>query len=338
MNVIYRYVVMFVCVICLATSVGAMGAGDSSPKIPVIFDTDIGDDIDDTWALCMLLKSPELDVKLIVGDMGDAKTRAKLIAKFLERAERTDIPVGIGLRIKSPSGNTGRQNEWIKDYDLKKYPGKVYEDGVQAIIDTIMNSPEKVTLLCVGPVPNIAEALKREPRIAEKARFVGMHGSVRMGYGGSKTPAAEWNVRADAAACMKTLHAPWEVTITPIDTCGLIQLKGERYAKVRDCKDPLTRTLVENYRIWLKARKANPAAADSHSSTLYDTVAVYLAFAEDLVEIETLEIKVTEKGMTVLAPGGKKMRVASRWKNMEAYNDLLVERVTGKTVPAGKGK
>ena len=43
-------------------------AGEGNTKIPVILDTDIGDDIDDTWALGFLLRSPEFDVKLVVGD------------------------------------------------------------------------------------------------------------------------------------------------------------------------------------------------------------------------------------------------------------------------------
>lgn len=42
-----------------------------------------------------------------------------------------------------------------------------------------MRSPQPVTLICIGPAPNIAAALKREPRIAQHARFVGMDGSVR---------------------------------------------------------------------------------------------------------------------------------------------------------------
>lgn len=169
-----------------------------SAKIPVIYDSDIGDDIDDTWALCMLLKSPEFDVKLVVGDQQKGLYRAKLFAKLLTIAGRTDIPIGIAFGSRE---GEGRQSRWVGDYDLKSYPGKIHEDGVQAIIDTIMNSKQKITLICVGPLPNIAEALKREPRIAERANFVGMHGSVRLGYGGSKEISAEYNVRADAKAC-----------------------------------------------------------------------------------------------------------------------------------------
>jgi inosine-uridine nucleoside N-ribohydrolase len=140
-------------------------AAAATQKIPVIYDSDIGDDIDDTWALGMLLCSPELDVKLVIGDMGKGEYRAKIFAKFLERAGRTDIPVGMAFDNGKQGG--GNQSAWIKDYDLKDYPGKIHEDGVQAIIDTIMASPEPIALICVGPVPNIAEALKREPRIPD---------------------------------------------------------------------------------------------------------------------------------------------------------------------------
>ena len=128
-----------------------MTALDKTARIPVILDTDIGNDIDDTWALAMMLSCPELDVKLVVGDTGDAPYRAKLIAKFLEVAGRTDIPVGVGLHFGQPAKQM-RQAEWVKDYDLTKYPGVVNQDGVGAIIDTIMKSPQPVTLICIGPV------------------------------------------------------------------------------------------------------------------------------------------------------------------------------------------
>jgi len=297
-------------------------------KIPVIFDTDIGGDIDDTWALILLLKCPELDVKLIVGDHGKPVYRASLIAKLLETAGRTDIPVGLG--VGDDRKVAGRQDEWLKGYDLASYPGKVHEDGVQAMIDTIMKSPDPITLIAVGPLPNIKVALEREPRIAEKARFVGMHGSVRKGYGGSSKISAEWNVRADAKACQKTLSAPWDITITPLDTCGLIHLRGKKYAAVRDCKAPIVQALIENYRIWLKKSRGDPKRADTASSTLFDTVAVYLAFTQELCKMETLPIRVTDDGKTVIDPAAKKMSVATEWKNMGVFEDFLVERLTGK--------
>ena len=70
-------------------------------RIPVIIDTDIGTDIDDTWAVLMALNSPELDIKLIVSSTGDTILRAALLAKFLDRCGRTDIPIGIGIPLGS---------------------------------------------------------------------------------------------------------------------------------------------------------------------------------------------------------------------------------------------
>ena len=253
-------------------------------KIPVILDTDIGGDIDDTWALALLLKSPELDLKLVVTDTGNTTYRAAVTAKFLEIAGRTDVPVGIGLH---QGDDTGPQAPWVADYDLASYGGKVFEDGVGALIDTIMASPEPVTLICIGPVPNIAAALQREPAIAERARFVGMHGSITLGYGGSAEISAEYNVKADVAACRAVFEAPWDVTITPLDTCGLVHLKGENYQAVRVCDDPVVRALIENYRIWAQhVTWLNGIDPDTVTSTLFDTVAVYLAFSEELLEME----------------------------------------------------
>ena len=297
----------------------------SGNPIPVILATDIGDDIDDTWALGFLLKCPELDLKLVVTEYGKAQYRAKLIAKFLEATGHATIPIGVGPDT-GPRGE-GPQAPWIKDYDLGSYPGKVHGDGVQALIDTIMHSPQPVTLIAIGPMPNVAAALTREPRIAQKARIVGMDGSVRVGYDGSTQPSAEWNVKADVKAAQQVLSGAWDITITPLDTCGLVRLEGEQYRRVRDAKNPVAATIIQNYRIWSRSNQ-RPTDADSHSTTLFDTVAVYLAFAQELCTMESLNIRVSDDGYTRLDPAGKRMNVATRWKNLDAYRNFLVQRLT----------
>ena len=192
-----------------------------------------------------------------------------------------------------------------------------------------MSSPEPVTLICIGPVPNVAAALEREPRIAENARFVGMHGSVRLGYGGSAEIAAEYNVCAEAAACREVFAARWEVTITPLDTCGLVVLGGEKYAQVRDCSLPLARAVIENYAIWAKGMSWTNADPATASSTLFDTVAVYLAFSEELLEIEELGLRVTDDGYTRLDETARPVRCAMEWRDLSAFEDLVVQRLTG---------
>jgi len=306
----------------------------SDEKIPVIFDTDIGSDIDDTWALAMLLRSPELDPKLITTESGNTTYRAKIVAKMLERSGRSDISIGIGMHL---SDKTGPQSDWVEDYDIAGYPGTIYKDGVKALIETVMKSSETVTLICTGPLTNIAAALEIEPKIAKKARFVGMHGCLRKspsGYGGGKGGiVAEYNVRADPKACQKVFSAPWDVTITPLDTCGFVRLKGEKYRMVRECSDLLVQDLMENYKVWLKNRGGDwREIFESQSSILFDTVAVYLAFSDDLLVMEDVGIRVTDDGYTIIDREARTVHCAVEWRDLSAFEDLIVERLTGKHI------
>jgi hypothetical protein len=70
--------------------------------------------------------------------------------------------------------------------------------------------------------------------------------------------------------------------------------------------------------------------ADKRSSTLFDTVAVYLAIRQDLCVMEKLGLRVTDDGFTVIDPQAKQVNVATRWKDLGAYEDFLVERLAGK--------
>ena len=302
-------------------------------RIPVILDTDIGSDIDDTWALAMLLQSPELEPRLIVTESGDTVYRAKIVAKILERSEREEIPIGIGLYI---SKEAGPQISWVKDYDIERYSGTIYEDGVKALIETVMESSETVTLLCIGPLTNIAVALKAEPRIAERARIVSMLGCLYKsppGYGGGDGGVvAEYNVKKDPRAAQTVFSAPWDITITPLDTCGFVKLGGERYRAIRKCGNPLIRDLMENYKIWLRSRREDwRRIFESESSILYDTVAVYLSFSSEYLVMKNLGIQITDDGYTIIGKEARTVHCAIEWKDLSAFKDMLVKRLTSQT-------
>ncbi len=296
----------------------------SVKKIPVILDTDIGTDIDDTWALGMLLNCPELDLKLVTTDTGDTPYRAKIVAKFLERAGRTDVPVGVGL-FATWGPETRIQEAWVEGYELEDFPGTIVQDGVQAIIETIMNSPEPVTLLCIGPVPNIAEALKREPRIVENARFVGMFGAIRRGYGGKNQVQKEYNVTNNVPASQAAFEAAWEKTITPLDTCGYISLAGERYQKVARSSSPIAQAIMENWRV-AATRGGRPWPREA-SSTLFDCVGVYLAYSSELLTMERLAVRIMGDGFTRIEQGAPLVNVATEWKDQDAFLDMLADRL-----------
>ncbi|RPI22873.1 MAG: nucleoside hydrolase [Acidobacteria bacterium] len=320
MTISYKTLLLVLFVI---SSAAMLQAQTRNRPIPVIFDTDIGSDIDDTWALALLLASPELDLKMVVTDSHDVVGRARIVAKFLQSVGRTDVEVGVGKRMDSKGGP---QFDWAKDYDLKSYPGRFHDDGVGAMVKMIMSSAQPITLIVVGPAPNIEEALKREPGLAKKARIVAMSGSVYKGYGAKSKPEPEYNVKDHVSSTAAMYRAGWPVLIAPLDTAGLIQLDGEAYRKVSSANNPLCRTLLENYRIWLKNQKAN-LNFEQQSSTLFDCLAVFLAYSKDFVQIERVKLEVTPEGMTKVSESGSPIDAATAWKDLQGFENFLATRL-----------
>jgi inosine-uridine nucleoside N-ribohydrolase len=289
----------------------------------VILDTDIGGDIDDTWALVMLLKSPELDCKLVTTCTGDTTYRARLVAKLLEIAKRTDIPIGIGPAQKS-AGQP--QAEWVRGYDLSSYPGTVHADGAGALVAAVMSSPEPLTIVAIGPFTTIAAALRREPRIAARSRIVAMAGNITKPFGDATRAIPEFNVKIDVSASRAVFAAPWDMTITPLDTCGFVKVVGDAYRRVVKAEDPLTGALVENYRVWCRALGREAWFAE-RSSILFDTVAVHLAYSEEHLVLENLRLTIEDDGLTAVSPGGRPVRTATEWTDKEAFQASLVDRL-----------
>ncbi len=287
---------------------------------PVILDTDIGSDIDDTWALAMLLGMPQLDVKLIVTDYGNTPERTRLVAKILQRVGRTDIPIGTGIKTDD---EPLAQRNWVGDFDLEAYPGKVHEDGVAALIDAIHAHPG-ITLICIGPVPNIKEALRRDPEIASKTRIVCTGGRIYRGFENGGQPAADWNVRADAKSWQAMVAAPWTITTSPLDASADIVLRGDPYTAVASSQHPLARVVIENYQSWAY----RDHYADDASSVLFDTAAIYLAFSEEFARIEPLKLIVDDQGHTRIAEGGRDVRCQLGWKDRDAFDNLLISTLT----------
>ncbi len=291
------------------------------PRTPVILDTDIGDDIDDTWALAMLLGLPQIDLHLVVTAVEDTAAKTTLAAKILQTLSRTDVPLATGVPTGPRSHN---QLAWVGDWDVKSYPGPIIDDGVSALVQAVRQSPEPVTILAIGPQTNLAAALRLAPDIAENARVVAMAGSVHIGYDGKPTPDAEYNIKADIPAARAVFAAPWDVTMTPLDTCGIVKLSGDKYRAVASSPSPLARVTIENYDAWARRSHLPPDA----SSTLFDTVAVYLSFDDSLCEMETVRLSIDDDGFTRPDPNGRPVRCALRWRDLDAFENLLVDTLT----------
>ncbi|MEI8140066.1 MAG: nucleoside hydrolase [bacterium] len=300
---------------------------------PVILDTDPGTDIDDTWALLYLLRCPELDLRLVTTATGDTTYRAKLTARLLELTGRADVAVGIGR----PGGQFDcTLQPWAADYDLARYPGTIHANAAEAIVRTIMDSPEPVTVIAIAPLTNLGDALLLEPRIAQKARFVGMHGSIARNFDGAEGAIAEWNVIKDIPAAQRVFQAPWDKTITPLDTCGQVRLSGEQLRRVERASsaDPDLGALMECYRIWRdfygpEARVSGwlKGQPEQHTSILFDCVAVYLAFCRDGLRVEDLNLRVADDGFLRQDATGQPVHCALDWLDLPAFREHLMQRL-----------
>ena len=299
-------------------------------RIPVILDTDIGDDIDDTWALVLALRSPELDLRLVVTDYGNTEHRAKLVARLLEVAGRTDIPIGVGVKENDEREPPGRVGAGLRPREVPRQGA--LKDGVQALVDAAMAAKEPMTLVAIGPPPNLKAALEREPRIAGKLRLAGMYGSLRRGYGGKPKPEPEWNVKARPAAARALLARPGGTrSSTPLDTCGLVQLDGRavrprpRRRRTRWCgRDRELCRLVPQPRT---GAPRTPTTSPRKSTTLFDPVAVYLAISRDLVKTVTTGVRVTDEGMTMPDPRPGRSAWATEWKDLDGFEEWLTDRL-----------
>lgn len=317
--------------IATVTLATGLAASTLAKPTPTVLSTDIGSDIDDTWALAHILRSPELDLKMVLTETGEAAYRGQVTAKVLERADRTDVAVALGLDFGKMSDEHRHQGPWVEDYDLDAYPGVVHQDGVQAFIDFVKRTDGPINVIAIGPPPSLAAAVLQAPEIAEKCNFYGMYGSFDLGYGGSPTPSAETNVRVDPDAFRAVISAPWKsITITPLDTCGLVALDGENYHRIWSAtSDPLLRSVIENYCIW--APRVPWMDCDffaTSSSTLFDDVAVYMAYSGELLNYEDITFSVTEDGYTRRDPDGPySAKVAISWKSLEDFERWLSHRL-----------
>ena len=288
----------------------ASGAQATASK--VIFDTDIGDDIDDAYALGLLLRSPEVQVVGVTTAFQDTHLRARLVTRFLNAAGRSDVPVYEGPKTAGKSHFT--QGKWAEGS-----PDRTYPDAIEFALDTIRKNPGEITLVAVAPLTNVGVLIKKDPETFRKLkRVVLMGGSVALGYGGKKEPEVEWNILNDIAAAQALFGAGVPLYVMPLDSTE-IPLGPERQAQLFAKKTGMTKALEELTAEW--------SAAVKHTSpTLFDAVAVAYAVRPEICPMTPMRIEVDDKGMTRRVSGAANANVCLDSKTGEFF-DLFLSRV-----------
>ena len=185
----------------------------------LIIDTDIGSFYDDFMAIALALKSDEFDIKLVVTCTDDTTARAKVAAKFLTQLGRSDVPIGIG--VQNSNSTEHALFGWAADFDLNKYGGGVYNDGVAAMATILDGSAATVGILAIGPTTNFPSLLSRYPNALKRAKVTFSGGSVYKGYYNTTPAVAEYNVLMCPLCLRELLATGVSVSMVPLDITGV---------------------------------------------------------------------------------------------------------------------
>src|SRR5262245_16994484 len=288
-----------------------------SPRIPVIVDTDIGSDIDDAFALALVLASPELDLRAVTTVGGKAEDRAWIVCRWLSHAGVKSTPVAFG-REPQPKSEIDWQIQYRRRpapiFNRTQKPAK--ESAVELMYQQLKAESGQITIICLGPLTNVARLFREHPDAkAMVKRLVVMGGAVRVGYAGKPPIEAEWNVKSDVAAAKEVFAAGVPLTVVPLDATATLELGKTERERIFSRHTPLTFQVQALYELW-----------DKETPILFDPAAVALAFNETFATMKELRLKVDDNGITVVEDGKPNARVATALKN-DAFVKWFVARL-----------
>lgn len=188
----------------------------------IIFDTDPG--VDDAMAIIFGLHSPELDFLGLTTVFGntDTETTTQNALRLVELEGRSDIPVAKGaakpyVRPEPFLGHAFHGVDGLGNTNMPLPVGKAIETpAAQFIVETVMAHPGEITLAAVGPLTNLALALRLEPRIVEKVKEVVIMGGAAF-CPGNVSYVAEANISNDPHAANLVFSAGWNLTMVGLD-------------------------------------------------------------------------------------------------------------------------
>jgi purine nucleosidase len=294
----------------------------ASAPAKVILDTDIGDDVDDVFALGLALTSPELKILGITSAWGDTALRSRMIDRLLCETGRSDIPVRTGIATKTNS--TFTQKAWASQ-GIEREHG----DAVSFLLEQIKLNPGEITLIAVGPLTNIGAAIDRDPETFRKLkRVVLMGGSVYRGYGDlgytpHREPIAEYNIMMDIPAAQKLFQSGVPIFMMPLDSTQ-IKFDEVKRSMLASISTPLTDTLQILTAEWsLSTQQTTP--------TLFDAVAAAYAIQPEVCPTTPLHIVVDKEGFTRVQPGTPNANVCLE-PQTDAFFKLLMPRLMGQNL------
>ena len=295
---------------------GVSGFATLPEKIPIILDTDIGSDIDDAFALALIINSPEFELLGVTTVSGDTAARARIAAKMLWEAggKWRQVPVAAGA---PGSKQEISQAPWAADFTG---PQTLKESAVDFLRDEINRRPGQITLIAIGELTNVAALLKADPQVARKIKRISiMGGSIARGYDPNSQPDPEWNIKSNPAAAQAVFSSGIPILMAPLDVTAMLSLDAKARDRIFASHTPVSNALAALYRLWNK-----------ETPILFDPMAVAMVLNSSLCETKDLAIAVDAEGYTEVVRGKPANAKVGMQTNPSRFFEFYLSRVAGK--------
>lgn len=264
-------------------------------KCRLIIDTDPG--IDDAMAILFALASSELHVEAITTVFGNVEVEqtTRNALKILEVARRESIPVipGAGrplLREYRGKGHRVHGRDGLGETNLPSPAGKPHAGrAAEFLISRVMAAPGEITLVALGPLTNLALAVRLEPRLAQNVRQVVLMGGT-VTEPGNATPVAEANIHNDPEAAHIVFHAGWPLTMVGLDVTRRVVMSPDYLARLKEAGTPVTDFIAAITAHYLRYYREH---LNMDSFYVHDPTAIAYAIDPALFRVQHLYVDIT---------------------------------------------
>ena len=269
----------------------------------IIIDTDPamgtkGGDPEDCFAIMLALNSPELQIEGITTVQGNVPVERGLsnVTYLLNELEK-DIPIHSGMP-GTFDEDRSKERSWLgKRENMEQITplltiDKEKIDAPSFISSTCNDNPNEIELVTIGPLTNVAKALELTPDLIKNIKKITMMAGAAK-VPGNITPAAEFNVWADPEAAAKVFESGIDITMVPLDVCHKTRLSRDELISIGEHKHPFCQFVKESVEPWIDIRSDLVSDEGLH---LYDSLAMAICFAPELVEFEPAYVAVETSG------------------------------------------
>jgi len=277
----------------LATAQAAAAAAPPAAAQKVLIDSDPG--TDDALAILLAIYSPELDVKgisIVAGNV-TAEMGFDDALRVLSLVNRCDIPVARGAEkpLLQPLVTGTYWNGANGLGGAETPPSKCQGDrrfGPDLIIDLVHQYPNEITIIPIGPLTNVALAVRKDPSIVPLVKgVVLMGGSIS---GGNVNGAAEYNIYQDPEAASIVFNAGWPVTMVGLDVTEKAAILPADADKLDQSGGPIAHFAATVARYQIKLGEASGGGA------VHDALAVGAVIDPTLLQTKFLRVDVETGG------------------------------------------